>query len=219
MTKRVLRGGVFLFLLLITASLGLTGCGDHSNSLEERMHNSSGEKGQIEREKSIAREWTQRDTVAVETPQGALTFILARTKSIEQYPCGNCHVNKSTVKSKGTLEGRRAHWNIDVDHGSPSGKKSFNCSTCHASGNPETLTTPGSDTVSLNRSHQLCADCHQKQVRDWKGGAHGKRRSYWQGPRVIYSCAECHNPHDPALKKRWPVTVPSIPRKYGRSEQ
>jgi nitrate/TMAO reductase-like tetraheme cytochrome c subunit len=53
-------------------------------------------------------------------------------------------------------------------------------------------------------SYQLCAQCHNSQVKDWVGGAHGKNLSGWKSARVSKLCVECHNPHSPALDKRWP---------------
>ncbi|MFB6346847.1 MAG: hypothetical protein ABEK50_14065 [bacterium] len=219
MTKRVFGMALFVVLVSVTAIIGLSGCGDHHDTLEEKMHEPSAETGSAEQEETITRHWIQQDSVAVSVGEGPSAYVLSRTESIEQYPCGNCHVSESVVQSSGSRKSRQAHWDVEIHHGHPGEKRSFECATCHASGNPATLTTPGGDTVSLNQSQKLCGDCHQKQLKDWKGGAHGKQRTYWQGPRVMYSCAECHNPHDPAIKKRWPVTVPSIPRKSGRSRK
>ncbi len=49
--------------------------------------------------------------------------------------------------------------------------------------------------IDFDHSYQLCGQCHFRQKRDWLGGAHGKRETYWAGERVVRNCTSCHNPH------------------------
>jgi cytochrome c553 len=61
--------------------------------------------------------------------------------------------------------------------------------------------------VSFDHSYQVCAQCHSRQASDWASGAHGKRAGGWAPPRVIYACAQCHNPHSPRWDTRWPAVA------------
>ena len=51
----------------------------------------------------------------------------------------------------------------------------------------------------------------------WAGGAHGKRLDGWQGRRVLMGCADCHDPHRPALETRIPFRAPQLQRARGRN--
>ena len=68
----------------------------------------------------------------------------------------------------------------------------------------ESLRTLNGQAVAFDHAYQVCAQCHSSQAKDWAGGAHGKRLGGWAPPRVVASCTACHDPHRPALDKRWP---------------
>ena len=93
----------------------------------------------------------------------------------------------------------------------------YKCSSCHTAkevrGKSAFELTHGNKKgrkIDLDHSYQLCGQCHFRQKRDWLGGAHGKRVSYWAGDRVIYNCTTCHDPHSPKFAKRFPATY-SVP--------
>lgn len=198
-------------LLALVVVLGLSACGDHQDSLNKRVKNSTAAEEPQATRAEIKQHWAERDTQAVTSYDGEAFHVKKRSTSIEKYPCKNCHTESFDVRDD-TEVPQRAHWEIEVDHGATGHSEDFECATCHDPENPDVLQKPSGDTVSIDASYRLCQSCHQQQVKDWGGGAHGKRYDYWQGSRVIYTCAECHNPHDPSIKKRWPVTYPSIPR-------
>ena len=120
------------------------------------------------------------------------------------YKCSQCHNNQPVSIANAA---KTAHGRIALDHGSP--EKPLACFTCHDRESRDLLVTEGGERVDMDHSYQLCGQCHFRQKKDWVGGAHGKRITYWAGERVVQSCASCHDPHSPHFKKRWPVTYSS----------
>jgi hypothetical protein len=162
-------------------------------------------------------------TVRTVTPQTALfrrfgtialrTSLRERTPDLGQYPCASCHLGRGT-----TLNDKRigdAHQNITAVHPVQTGGI---CSTCHAAGNVELLSLKNGERVSLDHTYRLCAQCHFQQTERWAGGAHGKRLDGWQGRRVVMGCADCHDPHRPALESRIPFRAPRIERIRGNTK-
>lgn len=133
-----------------------------------------------------------------------------RTPDLVQYPCTSCHLGLRVVMAERVAD---AHQNIRPVHPRATGGV---CRTCHAAENVERLRmSEGGDQPSLDHAYRLCAECHFQQVEDWAGGAHGKRLDGWQGPRTVMGCAECHDPHSPALEPRVPYRAPVLPVKGG----
>ncbi len=124
-----------------------------------------------------------------------------RKDKLERFKCGQCHNNK-TVAIKGAAE--MAHGVIVLEHGSQ--ERPLSCFTCHKEDARDFLEPEAGVKVDMDHSYQLCGRCHFRQKKDWVGGAHGKRISYWAGKRVIKNCTSCHDPHSPLFKKRWPAT-------------
>ena len=133
--------------------------------------------------------------------QGGLFWTETRKDKIERFKCSQCHNNKpvSVVQAAEV-----AHGDIKLDHGGR--EKPLSCFTCHNKAERDFLETEAGVKVDMDHSYQMCAQCHFRQKKDWVGGAHGKRVSYWAGQRVVQNCVSCHNPHSPRFKKRWPVT-------------
>jgi formate-dependent nitrite reductase cytochrome c552 subunit len=96
-----------------------------------------------------------------------------------------------------------AHGEIVLHHGSQA--RPLSCYTCHNKEVRDFLVTEQGTKIDMDHSYQMCGQCHFRQKKDWVGGAHGKRISYWAGKRVVKNCASCHDPHSPRFKKRWPV--------------
>lgn len=67
------------------------------------------------------------------------------------------------------------------------------------------LVTLTGNQLDFNNSYKLCSQCHSPQFEDWKGGAHGKKVAGWAPPRASMTCVNCHNPHDPGFKTKWPA--------------
>ena len=143
-----------------------------------------------------------RDTVLVRTRyQGGRFRTETRKDKIERFTCTQCHNNKSVSVAKAA---EMAHGDIRLNHGNPD--KPLSCYTCHNKEERDFLVTEAGTKIDMNHSYQMCGQCHFRQKKDWVGGAHGKRLSYWAGQRVVTNCASCHNPHSPRFEKRWPVT-------------
>ena len=142
------------------------------------------------------------DTVLVRTKyQGGFFWTETRKDKIKRFKCSQCHNNKSVSVARAA---EMAHGDIKLDHGGR--EKPLSCFTCHNFEERDSLETEAGVKVDMDHSYQMCAQCHFRQKKDWVGGAHGKRVSYWAGQRVVKNCVSCHNPHSPRFEKRWPVT-------------
>lgn len=142
------------------------------------------------------------DTVrAREKHPGGTFWVKARKDRIERYRCSRCHSGKPAQPQ--VNDGRNlAHGDISLSHG----QRELPCTTCHHAQERDFLAWEGGDKIDFDHGYQLCGQCHFRQKKDWIGGAHGKRDTYWDGDRVIWNCTECHNPHSPRFESRWPKT-------------
>lgn len=127
-------------------------------------------------------------------------YIKSRKDKIKSYDCNECHSKPVEQLQKEGL-GKKAHWDISIKHADT---KTMACLSCHVSNDMNHLKSITGDPIDFNFSYKLCSQCHHQQVKDWVGGAHGKNLSGWKSERVSKLCVECHNPHKPALEKRWP---------------
>ena len=143
-----------------------------------------------------------KETVLVRSLyQGGRCWTETRKDKIERFKCSQCHNNKPVRVAKAA---EMAHGDIRLNHGSPD--KPLSCYTCHNKEERDFLVTEVGTKIDMDHSYQMCGQCHFRQRKDWVGGAHGKRLSYWAGQRVVKNCASCHDPHSPRFQKRWPVT-------------
>ena len=139
---------------------------------------------------------------------GSITLQTAiRARALGQYPCTTCHLGKRVVMADERIAD--AHQNIQPVHPKQTGA---HCSTCHAAEDVQRLALLNGERATLDESYRLCAQCHFAQVDAWAHGAHGKRLDGWQGRRVVMGCADCHDPHQPALAQRLPFPPPRIER-------
>jgi len=142
------------------------------------------------------------DTVLVkEKYQGGLFWTEPRKDKIERFKCSQCHNNKKVTTAQAA---EMAHGDIVLVHGGK--KKPLQCFTCHKEDERDVLVTEKGLKVDMDHSYQMCGHCHFRQKKDWVGGAHGKRVTYWAGKRVVKNCTSCHDPHSPHFEKRWPKT-------------
>lgn len=141
------------------------------------------------------------------------TSLRARAPDLGQYPCTSCHLGRRMVLADDRVAD--AHDNIRSMHPAQTGAI---CSTCHAPDNVELLALKSGERATLDHAYRLCAQCHFSQAESWAGGAHGKRLDGWQGRRVVMGCADCHDPHAPALEPRIPFRAPQIERIRGRRQ-
>ena len=123
-----------------------------------------------------------------------------RKDKIQRFKCSQCH-NNQPVKIARAAE--IAHGEIALNHGSQT--RPLSCYTCHKKDERDFLITEEGTKIDMDHSYQMCGQCHFRQKKDWVGGAHGKRISYWAGQRVVKNCTGCHDPHSPRFKKRWPA--------------
>jgi hypothetical protein len=128
-----------------------------------------------------------------------------RDRAIGQYPCTSCHLGSKVVMRDKRIA--HVHENIQPVHPSETGAV---CSTCHAEEDVGMLPLKDGGRAPLEQAYRLCAQCHFQQVRDWAGGGHGKRLEGWEGQRVVMGCADCHDPHKPAIEPRVPFRAPQL---------
>ncbi|MBF0234423.1 MAG: hypothetical protein HQK65_15490 [Desulfamplus sp.] len=139
--------------------------------------------------------------------QGGSFFTEPRKSEIKRYKCSSCHSDKTVHISNAA---NISHADIQVVHGGKD--KPLACNTCHSQEDRDFLVTSKGSKIDFDHVYDMCGQCHFRQKKDWIGGAHGKRVTYWAGERVVQNCTSCHNPHDPLFKKRWPKTY-SVPLK------
>jgi hypothetical protein len=130
--------------------------------------------------------------------------------ALSQYDCAACHTGTGDVPRGGRIAD--AHRNIDPVHPRETGAT---CTGCHAPESVEMLVLGNGERTTLDHAYRLCAQCHAPQVEAWAAGAHGKRIDGWQGRRVVMGCADCHDPHKPALERRIPFRPPQLKRQEG----
>jgi hypothetical protein len=143
-----------------------------------------------------------KKTVRVKTRyQGGVFWTETRKDKIERFRCSRCHNNKEVTIERAA---EMAHADIELDHGGL--EKPLSCFTCHKDDERDFLEAERGVKLDLDHTYRLCGQCHFRQKKDWVGGAHGKRVSYWAGQRVVKNCTSCHDPHSPRFEKRWPKT-------------
>jgi hypothetical protein len=142
------------------------------------------------------------DTVLAQVRyQGGSFRVESRKNKMTRFQCSQCHNNRPVAVANAV---ETAHGDITLIHGDKN--KQLACFTCHDKDNRDVLVTEKGTKVDMDHSYQLCGQCHFRQKKDWIGGAHGKRVSFWAGDRVVKNCASCHDPHAPRFAKRWPNT-------------
>ena len=138
--------------------------------------------------------------LVTERYQGGRFRTETRKDKMQRFKCSQCHNNKPVRVAKAA---EIAHGEIVLNHGSEA--RPLSCYTCHNKEERDFLVTEQGTKIDMDHSYQMCGQCHFRQKKDWVGGAHGKRISYWAGQRVVKNCASCHDPHSPRFKKRWPA--------------
>jgi len=86
------------------------------------------------------------------------------------------------------------------------------CEACHNPPRYDTFRLAHGQAVEYGNVVQLCAQCHGRQWRDYRHGAHGGMTGYWDetaGPRDRNHCLDCHNPHQPTLPRMMPAPRPN----------
>lgn len=168
------------------------------HSLKEKID----EESKSYHDPGISSEAFLGDINTIEITEGGHSFLIPERKSqMQSYACSECH-NRPLEQMQQKGKSKRAHWDIELNHAN---SNAMNCATCHNGNNmDETLSLTG-NPIDFNRSYLLCAQCHNSQFEDWKGGAHGKNIGGWAQPRAAMTCVNCHNPHQPQIASKWPV--------------
>jgi len=133
----------------------------------------------------------------------AVFQIVPRIPELTYHPCTQCH--QFLIPNTEIRELQSPHPS-ELDHGD--GR--MWCLTCHKVDDRDYLTTLLGEAVSFDDAPTVCGSCHMQRHNDWTFGGHGKRVSNWQGERVIYSCPQCHDPHNPQIKPRAPKPAPPL---------
>jgi hypothetical protein len=195
-------GCVLLLLTFFLLDLGLGMAGEKKSFLDTVK-----DIGEPFNNRSVrqVQEVTHPTVLAREEYQGGPFRVLARKAEIERYRCSSCHTEKE-VKGKNAFS--LTHGNVVINHGQEG--SGLSCIDCHHPKDRDYLEDKKGNKIEYDHVYQLCGQCHFRQKRDWLGGAHGKRTSYWAGERVVYNCTTCHNPHSPRFAKRFPATY-SVP--------
>lgn len=137
----------------------------------------------------------------LEVTENGITFLIPNRKDeIKSFKCTECHTKPLAKMQNKDI--KKAHWNIKLDHANVN---TMNCITCHDGSNMDNLKSITGHNIDFNKSYKLCSQCHQKQYKDWTGGAHGKRLESWATPRASMTCVNCHNPHSPSFETKWPA--------------
>jgi hypothetical protein len=185
----------------------MTGCGPGGSAHVAQTGMDPGVAAPFETERELLRELhtiPHLPADGVSGPNGTLFYVHDRVGEVTQYPCTSCHT--AIPKSDNAdVVSRRMHNDILLKH---AGADVMTCSTCHDSEFPNDLVLLGGGRISMQTAYRQCAQCHSQQAADWAGGAHGKRLVGWQGLRVINNCADCHDPHNPAIPHRQPAAGP-----------
>lgn len=188
-------------LLLSGQAAAMTGHG--SESLMERIE--AADKPFDSMKVESAHQLPVKTVRANESYQGGSFKVLARKDSIKRFRCSVCHNDKPVRTQDGAIF---THSDITLNHGK--GKNELACIECHDAKDRDFLIDKQGRKIDYDHSYQLCGQCHFRQKRDWLGGAHGKRETYWAGERVVRNCTSCHNAHFPAFKTKMPETY-SLP--------
>jgi hypothetical protein len=192
----VLSGGL-VFSPVITALASQTGVAQRIKAATEKIEKTSQLGASIVVPKNIVK--------AMMEYQGGIFFTEARKSEIKRFKCSSCHnQNKVLIQNAAAI----SHADIKIVHGDNA--TPLTCNTCHNKDDRDFLVSSTNAKIDIDHAYDMCGQCHFRQKKDWIGGAHGKRVTYWAGQRVVKNCTSCHNPHSPLFEKRWPATY-SVP--------
>lgn len=153
----------------------------------------------------VAGAGTDADTVDAQHGSAPPFVVGVRQDKLYFYPCSDCH---------SFMDPNNEVRELDVEEGHPAklehGDGQIWCLSCHDSTEYGRLRDLLSEPVDFDHGYQVCSGCHAQKYRDWTYGGHGKRYANWRGERRLYSCVECHNPHQPSIQPRAPKPPPSI---------
>ena len=202
-----MMGRVAVALMGVMLIFALSGCGSaHAEksvlSRARDAHEAAPDPGV-----SVAPQVAALPRVPVEGfPEQPPFETVRRIPHIEGYACSQCHNEPLPVLVARQKQSKEplSHWQIEMKHAPES---VMSCQTCHGNGNMDDLSMLNGKPASYDTPYAVCGQCHGQQVKDWAGGAHGKRLGGWAPPRAVETCTGCHNPHAPGFATRWPAQV------------
>jgi hypothetical protein len=186
-----------LCLLVLLVSFSCKHKEDEYHSITDKIEAKSKDYHGV----SVSSEPYFGDIDLIKISEDGQSFLIPDRKGkIKSYACIECHTKP--LKQMQSKDLKKAHWNIRVKHAD---SNTMNCATCHSSTNMNDLHSLTGAKIDFNKSYKLCSQCHTKEFKDWKGGAHGKKIGGWAPPRASLTCVNCHNPHNPAFSSKWPA--------------
>ncbi|VAW29323.1 hypothetical protein MNBD_BACTEROID06-517 [hydrothermal vent metagenome] len=194
---------IFICVLLISSCSGPSHH-EHSPLVQIEKHSKNNIKYMVS---SDAYTYDIEKVAVTDTENDTLFFTPNRVKHLISFPCNNCHTQELSKMISNDVLGKKAHWNIQLNHAT---EEALTCITCHSSNDVEYLTLNNNKKIDFNKSQKVCMQCHSTQYNDWIGGAHGKKLGGWAPPRVSNTCVNCHDPHSPAFETRWPSRLNTV---------
>lgn len=129
--------------------------------------------------------------------------VVPRKDQLTFFPCTGCHAQMTPNPQPRQL-------NTPHPAALVHGNGRIWCLDCHTLKDRDVLHTLAGAKVDFDESHLVCGQCHFPRHKDWYFGGHGKRVENWNGPREIYNCTHCHDPHSPTVKPREPSKPPPV---------
>lgn len=149
-----------------------------------------------------------RKAVQVPPALGALEVQAPHSpQGVARIACATCHgiAGDKAALPTSTAQMGVMHRGLTVKHGD------LACAACHDKNEVQLLHLADGTTVPMEDAIQLCGQCHGTQLRDYRHGAHGGMRGYWdeeRGERQRNHCVDCHAPHAPAIGQFTPLPPP-----------
>ncbi|MBW2736424.1 MAG: hypothetical protein JRH20_28890 [Deltaproteobacteria bacterium] len=187
-------------ILLALGIFTLSACGARGGDHERQHWRAPTDKAPSRQFKSVVN--TPSEQLGMATPRRNIRGERLRV------PCGTCHhlvPAKKLAKANTAAQPRRFHKAQVISHGD------LMCQSCHRAPLFNDFRLSSGKVVPYADVMQLCGQCHSRQLKDYRHGAHGGMRGYWdldRGPRTRNHCLDCHNPHHPAIPKVMPAPLP-----------
>jgi len=121
---------------------------------------------------------------------------------IPKFPCSDCHKKMEVDHRPRVLT--KDHKDLIVNHANDR----LWCTDCHNGKGLDFLVSRRGNPIDMDLGYLQCGECHFDQLKDWEFGVHGKRVGLFSGERVLRTCTECHNAHQPRIKPLKPNAPP-----------
>ena len=129
---------------------------------------------------------------------------MRKWEDIPMFPCSDCHKKMEINYTPRKL--KEKHADLVVDHGNDR----FWCTACHDGKGMDFLASKDGRPIDMDHGYLHCGECHFKAHKDWEYGVHGLRIGMWKGARVLRTCTECHDAHQPQTAPEIPIPAPVV---------